>query len=504
MVETRRGGPPLFALGAVSAALLVVRLVAAARVGFGDSEALYACYALHPQPAYLDHPGLVGVVMHTMGSGGAPSPHTAHVVTAIVATAFPWLVAAACRAGGAAWCASLWIWSALVVALVPEIAIGLFAMTPDLLVSITWTAVLALAAGGLRAPASSARASALLVGAGLAAGVATASKVTGLALFASLAIAYAARASRPHARTIAPWAGLAAGALVVAPVAIFEARTGWPMLRHRLLDTQAEAGFSLRNLAALVGGQLVYLSPVVAIVAAIVAVDLVRKRDAARDAVDVLLLASFVMPLAALVPLCLWSRVAEPHWIAPALVALPIHAARRWPVIGRRVGVTAIGIAGAMAAVAHAWVLVPALVALAPTSYDSRADLANELYGWPEVARAVRQVAIEEWVPGTDSSDLVVVGPHWVVCAQLHAALARDLPVGCATPVADDFDTWLSRATWRRAETIVWVTDTRFGDPDPAAAPEHAPRRLHTIEIRRGGRIVRVFTIVVLQRRAQG
>ena len=32
-------------------------------IGFGDSEALYACYAMHPQPAYLDHPGLIGVIM---------------------------------------------------------------------------------------------------------------------------------------------------------------------------------------------------------------------------------------------------------------------------------------------------------------------------------------------------------------------------------------------------------------------------------------------------------
>src|SRR6185503_15989138 len=45
----------------VSVVLLAVRLAAARVVGFGDSEALYACYALHPQPAYLDHPGLVGL-----------------------------------------------------------------------------------------------------------------------------------------------------------------------------------------------------------------------------------------------------------------------------------------------------------------------------------------------------------------------------------------------------------------------------------------------------------
>jgi 4-amino-4-deoxy-L-arabinose transferase-like glycosyltransferase len=485
----------------LSATMLAVRLVAAARVGFGDSEALYACYALHPQAAYLDHPGLVGLFARAIGAGGAPSAVRAHVVTALLATAMPWLLALACRAAGATGGAA--IGSAIVVALVPEMAIGLFAMTPDLLLALAWTGALALACAGLGAAPGGARATALLVGAGLAAGIAAAAKVTGLALFVALTIAYAARAARPHSRTMAPWAGLAAGALVVAPIAMFEARSGWPMLLHRLVDTQADAGFSLRNAAAFVGGQLAYLSPIVVIVAAIAAADLVRKRE--RDAVDVLLLAAFVVPLAALVPLCLWSPAAEPHWIAPALLALPVHVARRaTPIAPRRLLVAAAAVAGTMVAAVHAWVLVPALVARAPASYDARADISNELFGWPEVVRAVRDVAAEEWVPGTEPHDMVVVGPHWVVCAQLHAALARELVVGCATPVRDDFDAWEPRAAWRRAETLLWVTDARFGDPDPEAAPSHAAKRVRTVEIRRGGRIVRAFAIVVLGRRAQG
>jgi hypothetical protein len=59
------------ALAVLSAALLAVRLVAAERVGFGDSEALYAAYAVHPQPAYLDHPGMIGLMAHALGGGTA-------------------------------------------------------------------------------------------------------------------------------------------------------------------------------------------------------------------------------------------------------------------------------------------------------------------------------------------------------------------------------------------------------------------------------------------------
>src|SRR4029077_10116481 len=121
---------------------LAVRLVAAARVGFGDSEALYAAYALHPQPAYLDHPGLIGVFARTVGGGTAPNAERAHLVTSLLAGLVPWGMALACRAAGASWGRSFG--SAVVFALVPEIAIGLFAMTPDLLLALCWTGSLAL------------------------------------------------------------------------------------------------------------------------------------------------------------------------------------------------------------------------------------------------------------------------------------------------------------------------------------------------------------------------
>jgi hypothetical protein len=485
--------PALAALAATSAALLAVRLYAAAHVGFGDSEALYASYALHPQPAYLDHPGLVGVVARLLGHGSSPSPLAAHAVTGLLATAFPWLAALACRAAGATWSRSLV--AALVVALAPEIAIGLFALTPDLLLALAWTATLACAATALRAAPRSGRATLGFAAAGLLAGVAVASKVTGLALFAVLPIAYAGAPARGHARTATPWLGLAAGLVVVAPIAIFEARTGWPMLRHRLVDTQLDAGVSLRNAAALVGGQLGYLSPLIAVLAALAAREAWRGR---RDAIGRLLLASVVVPLVALVPLCLWSRVAEPHWIAPALLGLVPAAARAHRAPSRRLVGAAAALGGAMVAAVHAWVLVPAAVRLAPASYDARLDLSNELQGWPQVVDAVRA---EAQLPGAERGDVVVVGPHWVICAQLEAALRGSVPVGCDTPVTDDFDTWWPRARWRGADVLVWVSDERFGPPP--ATPAYVEVRRRPVPIVRDGRTVRTFTVTLLARRAQ-
>jgi hypothetical protein len=495
--DSTRFRAELVALVAVSAALLIARVYAAGRVGFGDSEALYASYALHPQPAYLDHPGLVGVVMRAIGSGTAPSPQPVHLVTSLGATLVPWAMAAACRAAGATWPRSLV--TAVVVALVPQVAIGLFAMTPDLLLAGAWIGALASAALALRSQPGSVRATVGFAAAGVLAGVAAASKVSGAGLIVALAIAYAAGPSRAHARTIAPWAGLAAGALVLVPWLAFEAAHGWPMLRHRLVETQASAGLSLRNAAALIGGQLVYLSPPIAWLAVLGARELWRDR---ADSVGALLISCSAVPLAGLVPLCLWSRVAEPHWIAPALLAIAPAAARASRAPSRRLVIASCSVAAAMVACAHVWVLTPALLRFVPASYDSRLDIANELVGWPEIARAVRQEALAAWTPGSERGDVTVVGPHWVICAQLEAALRGDVPVGCDTPVRDDFDDWWPRVRWHDADAIIWVTDGRFGPPP--SLPSHALLRAQRVTIERGGRAARVFTVAVLSRRAQG
>ena len=481
-------------LALVSAGLFAVRIFAATRVGFGDSEALYATYALHPQPAYLDHPGLVGAMARAIGWGAVPGPERAHLVTSVLSTIAPWVMVLACRACGATWRRSLG--AAIVFALAPEVAVGLFAMTPDLLLALLWTATLGLAADALGSPPGGVRAARGFAAAGVLAGATAAAKVSGLMLLAGLAVAYAARPARSHARTVAPWAGLGAGVLVTVPILVFEARSGWPMLHHRLVDSQATAGLSIRNLAALVAGQIAYLSPIAALLAALAGREMWRGR---RDATGALLLACGLVPLSVLVPLCLWSRVAEPHWLASGLLALLPAAARAPSAPSRGLVVSACAVAGALVAAAYAWVLAPSLLRLAPASYRPQLDLANELYGWPEVVRVVREEArVTTATPGFERGDLAVVGPHWVICAQLDAALQGDLPVGCDTPIRDDFDDWWPRDLWRRANVVVWVTDTRF--PVVPALPNLATLRTREVRIERAGRTVRTFTVAVLVR----
>ncbi|HEY5146993.1 MAG TPA: hypothetical protein VII82_09510, partial [Polyangiaceae bacterium] len=166
----------------------------------------------------------------------------------------------------------------------------------------------------------------------------------------------------------------------------------------------------------------------------------------------------------------------------------------------RRLVVASASLAAAFVAAVYAWVLVPQTLRLMPASYDARYDLANELYGWPEVLSAVRDEVAAQASPGLEG--VSVVGPHWVICAQLDAEFRGDVRVGCDTPIPDDFDRWWPRALWRQSDSIVWVTDDRFGPPPKF--PLHALFSIRKVRIKRADRVVRNFTISVFVRRAQG
>ncbi len=489
-----------FALSLLSAVLYAIRLNATRTVGFGDSEALYACYAMHPAAAYLDHPGLIGVIARLIGQGTAPTPEAAHTITSLLATAVPWIANGTARALGAtrrggALCG-------IAMAAAPEIAIGLFAMTPDLPLAIGWLTALACAGAALRSDPKSFRASACFLTAGLVAGIASTAKISGLLLLAALAWTYAANPKRR--REPWPWAGIALGLFAFSPVVLFEIHNRFPMLHHRLVDTQVGAGPSLRNLGALIGGQLLYLSPLFFVAAIWLFVDLRNHRN--DDDVTKLLWRGTIFPLAALVPLVLVSRVAEPHWIAPALLGLPLHFARNHLQITRIKPLFArfsVGISLVMVFFVHAWVLSPALVRHAPKSLDPKYDIANELFGWPDAVSSARELLGDQSSLEARLDPIVVVGPHWTICAQLAAAMGNAQPVGCMTPVRDDFDDWQPRDTWQDADTILFVTDNRFEVDLAKAFPDRVvAKRSHTTVLR-GGRVARTFSIILLQRRAQ-
>ena len=170
--------------------------------------------------------------------------------------------------------------------------------------------------------------------------------------------------------------------------------------------------------------------------------------------------------------------------------------------MSRRVFLAAGGVAALFTLAAHAWVLIPESARLRPAETDARIDIASELYGWPTAINAVKEQLKGAATPfDPEGREVVVVGPHWTICAQLEAGLPG-MRVGCATPVADDFDRWAPRADWRAAEHVLFVTDNRYPTDGAAQLPGHVQTGRSRVRIMRGGRSARVFELFLYDRRA--
>ncbi len=472
--------------------LLLLRLLLAQELGFGDAEALYVSYALHPQPAYLDHPGLIGSIARLLGGGAAPTPLMTHIFTALLATAIPWLGGLAARILGANWTQAAR--SVLALALVPEISIGLFGLSPDLPLAAFWLSALCFGLLMFRLPPRGFAALLSGLGLGLCLGLACLSKVSAALLGLSVLFAFGHRAARAHLKTPAPWCALALFGILVAPLVHWEIQHGFPMLEHRLVSTQSEAGFSFRNLAALIGGQMLYVTPPFLIAAFFVLRDLRQRYQ--NSAADALLWFSFWVPAIPLVLLCLWSKVAEPHWLAPAYLPLAIHASR--VELSPRLKTSAVVTGGVAALFAFLWVKTPLFIKVLGRFYEPRYDIANDLHAWGPGRRL-----LEEAVAGVlrDGAPLpVVVGPHWIVCAQAHAALGRRVPVGCHTPRPTDFSAWYPAERWTRMPVLLFVYDSRFELDPEKLFPNYKLHSMSRTEVRRGDRSVRTLRISRLQR----
>jgi hypothetical protein len=266
------------------------------------------------------------------------------------------------------------------------------------------------------------------------------------------------------------------------------------MLRHRLVATQADAGVSLRNLGAFVGGQLLYVTPPFLLVGWGVARWIHAQR---RAPVAWLLWLSACVPGVVLAALCLWSRRAEPHWFAPTYLALCLavaHAPRPRPITDR----IAVSTGVAVIALAWLWVGTPLPARLMGNRYEARYDLSNDLYAWAS-GRGVLRAAVED-VRAKTGRNPVVAGPHYIVCAQALVALDGAVPVGCRTPEGDDFARWLAPERWTLAPSILSVSDDRFSPNVAAEFPARRVADVNRTEVLRGGRVVRTITVTRLDR----
>ncbi len=473
------------------AVLCCSHVIASAFLGLGDAEALYYCYGKHPSLSYLDHPPLIGWLIYITTFFGGSTMVAVRAVSLICAALSLVLLALITRdiygprAGG---------WSVLLLLATPVFSIGMTAATPDaplvvLWLSFTWQLVRALADDR---PLFWPRIGRPLLLGGLL-GLAFLAKYTGACLFVTTLIVVISPKGRVWLGRPGFWLGGVLALGLALPVIAWNMENGWAGLFHRLIWTQTGAGFSLRNLGALLGGQLLYIGPLMLPLLVWAAFELWRRRSSPTQLV---LIAASLPTLLFTFGLVLWSQVAEPHWPAAGYLPLFIAAgnlAAHTSTRGKTLARFAIGFGGIALILMHVLVLTPALPLFSSKdNYRPEYDLGNELRGWPEVADTIRAL---------NPNQQPVLAAFYTQCSQLTFVLNRpdDPEVRCVSAEIDDFDIW--HDPFVLSETgAFFVTDNRFEHhPEtlvPGACSHTSPV---TVEIKRGGRWVRRFQIFRLE-----
>jgi hypothetical protein len=464
-------------------------------LGLGDAEALYYMYSRHLAGGYLDHPPLIGWFIAGATALAGHHPAAVRLVSLVTHVAVLWGMFVWARDSfgdeRAGWRA------VLLLSLVPMMTIGGLAAAPDGPASAlwVWTAVwLGRAMTRARQGKPPRWLDALAIGGLL--GLTFLAKYTGFLLVVGAAIAFSGREIRWWWRrppmVLAALTCLAA----VSPVLWWNMHQGWASLLHRMVWSQGSLGPSWRTVASTVGGQLLYLGPVMAVLLAWALGQLWRWRG--QSGAPGLLWALSWPPLLFTWSLCLVSEAAEPHWPVQGYLAAVVAVAgwslgveARWRPWARAASMWfgAVFIALHLLVFTTVW---PFLVGA--ERYEPRYDLATELWGWPKMMDAL--------LPLRRRGEPLACN-HYTNCSQLALVLAqRAGPQGgrvlCLSPERDDYDYW-GAGSVEGVASVLYVEDSRFGRPAAEVfpgLPAHRMAEVGQFDLRRGAWTVRSFRFV--------
>jgi hypothetical protein len=485
VAESRRAPDPgagfplaalLLAIG-TSALLCVLRLDIARSVGFGDLEARFVAYGLHPQPAYVDYPGLIGWLARWFPL----EPTAIHLATTVAATALPWTGVLAARAQGADATKALRAYFPL--ALLPALSIGSFAFTPDLPLAYCWLLALGCAGYVLREPMTSFGALLASVGGGAFVGLACLSKTSGWALAACLLVIFFGRAERARFRTIAPWAAGGMFAILTAPLFTYWWRRGFNVA----LDPE----LSFQHAALMFVRPLISMTPPFLVAAGYAAWDLLRSRSEAP--IDRALRLHLLVPLLPLAALAACTG-AESDWLTPAYLVLSLQAARM-PALRRSLSWTCLATGYGVAVLGWCWLRTSLPLASGQWlgGYDPTLDPSNDFFAWGP-GKELLEDAVSSARERTGQLP-VVVGPNWSICARAEVALGGQVHVGCDSPERDDYDLWSDPALWASAQTVLFVTDSRYHRSPPESFYGRDAVGVHHAVVERFGQAVRALSV---------
>ncbi|MEX2182465.1 MAG: glycosyltransferase family 39 protein [Gemmatimonadaceae bacterium] len=434
----------------IIAASTVVRLLLGAVVPLYDDEAYYWEWSRRLAAGYFDHPPMIAWLIAGGTALFGDSTFGVRVLPILCGSVTGLAIAGTARhlAGPSAA-----RFAALVFAVLPVFAAGLVLATPDA----PLVAALALALYGVvRAldagdPAVATRHWAL---AGVAAGLAMASKFTGVLVPAGVGLALAAHpVLRRHLGSAGPWIAAALAAVMMIPVLRWNVQHDWIAFRFQLdhgFGVAARGSWWMRELE-LLGGQLGLVTPILLV---LILAALARGLRAPREPLRFTLAVVAALCLAVLA-FSATRRPVEPNW--PVIVWIPGIAllASLRPALRTRWEHRGVWLAGGLSAM----VLLHALRPFVPIAAGR--DPTLRAHGWPAVTWTVERT--RRWVPA-DSGPVVVVANRYQDAAMLAWHLS-DRPTVYSLNVngrRNQYDLWppLADAVASGATLLLLLNDT--------------------------------------------
>lgn len=447
----------------------LVRLVLAARLPLFPDEAYYWDWSRRLAAGYFDHPPMIAVLIRLGAITGPDQPPALVRLFPILAGATASLATAAIarRLGGGAAART----AAIVLAVMPLVAAGLVLATPDAPLLAASAVGLYAVVRALQSPVRSRAALAWWTAAGVALGLAFASKYTAILLPVAVTVAVLARPGlRARLREPGPWVACLVATLVFLPVLLWNAGHDWVsflfQLQHGLGTTPR--GSALTRELDLLGGQLGLVSPILFVLLAwAVWRHLRRGTDDVRFTLAVVATVSWVFFLYSAT-----RKSVEANWPAPSYVpavallaagALPPH---RWLRRGILLAAVLVGI-----------VYLHALVPLLPI--PPRKDPVARGAGWDAVAAQVAATrdslgSARSWVGADRYQDVGQLAYHLRLAAFCMCFAGR----------SNQYALWPSfpqRAA--PGDALVLVLDETGGEVHGTAAKAAA----HFTSFRRGG-----------------
>lgn len=364
---------------AVVLGLTVVHLAIASYTGLVDDEAYYRIWSLAPSLSYLDHPPMIAWII---GAGRAIAGDSTLGVRLLAPIIMLFGVAILWRTAYLLYGADIARRAVWFLLAMPLLAVGSIIVTPDL-PSVLFAGLIVWSLAEL----DRSRNARWWLAIGLFAGLGLVSKYTDLFFGATILVwLLATPANRKWFRTPELWIGGIIAALIASPVVIWNAEHGWVSFIKQFGRVGHEGKASAEYFVELIGGFALLESPLIALLALVGFVGVVRRAISERGQSDILLAATIVPMLLYFCIHALHDRV-QGNWPGPLYPSFAICAAlglAALPVAWRRTAfISALALGFATAALIYAHALHPL--------FSSPKDPTEQMRGWPALADAIEK-----------------------------------------------------------------------------------------------------------------